>query len=127
MDAVPVHLLRKHLQVFRDRIDFDQLLPQLYQDSVLSYEEEIMKIQLEKSRAIQTMHLVHMIEKKGKTGLKMFVNSLKKEMQHIGHHELASDLVNGIKLSSVDNFFVEEMSILSQNIIIGVKIIMNVF
>ena len=30
------------------------------------------------------MHLVHMIEKKGKTGVKMLVNSLKKEMLNIG-------------------------------------------
>ena len=51
------------------------------------------------------MHLVHMIEKKGKTGVKMLVNSLKKEMQNIGHCELASELMNGTKLSGVDNFF----------------------
>ena len=48
------------------------------------------------------MHLVHMIEKKGKTGLMMFVNSLKKD---IGHRELASELMNGTKLSGVNVFF----------------------
>ena len=95
VDSVPIHSLKVHFNIIRETIDFAQLLPQLYQDRILSYEEEIAKIQSENSRALQTMSLVHMIEKKGKAGVKGFIESLERETTNIGHRDLAQELKNG--------------------------------
>ena len=95
VDSVPIHSLKIHFNIIRETIDFAQLLPQLYQDRILSYEEEIAKIQSENSRALQTMCLVHMIEKKGKAGVKGFIESLERETTNIGHRDLAQELKNG--------------------------------
>ena len=95
MDSVPIHSLKVHFNIIRETIDFAQLLPRLYQDRILSYEEEIAKIQSESSRALQTMCLMHMIEKKGKAGVKGFIESLERETTNIGHRDLAQELKNG--------------------------------
>ena len=92
--AQPLQPLREHFQLIQDRVDFDQLLPRLFEDKVIS-DEEIFKIRHDKSRSCQTMHLVHTIEKKGRAGVKAFTESLARESQNLGHKELASELKRG--------------------------------
>ena len=96
VDSVPVHSLKKHFHIIQERVNYNQLLPQLYQDRVLSIEEEIAKIESQPSQAAKTMHLVHMLEKKGKTGVKSFVESLLKDEHNLGHIDLAQELMSGM-------------------------------
>ena len=92
---VPVHSLKNHFNIVCERVDFAQLLPQLYQDEILRNEEEIDKIQGESSQRLKTMRLVFMIDRKGKAGVKGFIESLERETSHLGHKDLAQELKNG--------------------------------
>jgi hypothetical protein len=93
---LPFHSLKNHFRIICERVEFAQLLPQLYQDEILHCEEEIDRIQSESSQRLKTMRLVFTIEKKGKVGVKGFIESLERETSHLGHKDLAQELKNGM-------------------------------
>lgn len=76
-------------------MNFDNLLPRLYQDDNLK-PEEYEKIHRETPLGCRIVSLLVITENKGKEGVKGLIQSLEREQQHKGHKELAAELKQGL-------------------------------
>jgi hypothetical protein len=81
--------LKNHFQLIQSLVNLDCLLPWLFQDNILKY-DEIDKMHSKSSHRCKVMYLVQAI--KGKAGIRGLVRCLEKEEEHLGHVELAEEL-----------------------------------
>lgn len=87
--------LKKYSRSFEQLVNFDYLLPRLYQDDNLK-PEEYETIRQERSLGCRIVSLFLITENKGKEGVKGLIQSLERERQHTGHEELAAELKQGL-------------------------------
>ena len=86
--------LQSFLCHFRDVLNTEQLLPLLYQEEALTF-EEVQEIQEASSRDNRCMRLVNVFDRKGRAGIKKLISVVEKETSHLGHIQLAKQLKEG--------------------------------
>ena len=81
--------------MFQDLLNFDELIPMLYQTGILT-NAELDKVGQENSRNMKIVRFVKTMCTKGKKGTQRLIECLEKEKKHIGHEDLAKELKKGI-------------------------------
>ena len=87
--------LTSHCAEFVRLVNLDALVPHLRQMGLLTSVEveEWIKMTTSSSRNVQVLHLLTVLERKGRQGVCGVIQALKDEKEHTGHEELADTLI----------------------------------